>query len=64
MKIRTILIDGFYIDIYDFGYAKFFYPLFNGNAEFPLNNKGFNNLRSYIRTVRYFNDLIFNKSDL
>jgi hypothetical protein len=58
MKIRTIEVAGFKVDVYKFSYASFYYPQFNGNAEFKVNAKGFRELSHYLRTVKYFNALM------
>lgn len=52
-KVKIIEVDGFKVEIHNFGYASFFYPLFNGNAEFSVSSKGFKNLRRYLRTVKW-----------
>ena len=57
MKTRTIELYGFKIDVYTFSYASFYYPQFNGNAEFKVNSKGFRELSHYLRTVNYFRNL-------
>lgn len=56
-KIREIEVDGFEVEVHNFGYASYFYPKFNGNAEFKVNSKGWKNLRRYLRTVNYFRNL-------
>jgi hypothetical protein len=53
-KVREIEIDGFKVEVHNFGYASFYYPVFNGNAEFKVSSKGFKSLRRYLRTVKYF----------
>jgi len=55
--IRTIEIDGFIVEVMDFGYAQYYYPSFNGNAEFKVSSKGFKVLRHYLRTVKWLNNL-------
>lgn len=50
---RTIIVDGFSVEVHDFSYASFYYPSFNGNAEFPVSSKGFKRLRAYLRTVKW-----------
>lgn len=57
MLVKTIVIYGFNILIYDFGYAKYMCPEFNGNAEFKVNKKGFKRLSSYLRTVLWIESL-------
>lgn len=56
---RTIEVDGYEIDVMDFGYAQFYYPKFNGDAEFKVSSQGFKALRHYLRTVRWANNLVF-----
>lgn len=51
MKKRVVNILGFNVEIHDFGYAKYMYPEFNGNAEFEVNHKGFRKLHHYLRTI-------------
>ncbi len=58
MKVRTIEVAGFKVDVYKFSYASFYYPQFNGNAEFKVNTKGFRELSHYLRTVKYFNEIM------
>ncbi len=55
MKTRTVNLFGYTIEIYNFGYASYMYPSFNGNAEFPVTSKGFRRLSSYLRTIKFFN---------
>ena len=52
-KVREIEVDGFKVEVHNFGYASFYYPSFNGNAEFEVNSKGFKRLRHYLRTVKW-----------
>jgi hypothetical protein len=52
-KIREIEVDGFKVEVHHFGYASFYYPTFNGNAEFKVSSKGFKDLRRYLRTVKW-----------
>lgn len=54
-KVREIEVDGFKVEVHDFGYASFYYPCFNGNAEFKVSSKGFKQLRRYLRTVKWHN---------
>ena len=51
-KVREIEVDGFKVEVHNFGYASFYYPSFNGNAEFEVTNKGFKKLRHYLRAVK------------
>ncbi len=58
--IRTIEIDGYKVDVHHFGKnSTFYYPQFNGNAEFPVSSNGFKKLRRYLRMVKHFNSLCF-----
>lgn len=56
MKLRTIILFGYKVDIFDFGYKKYMYPQFNGNAEFEVTQKGFRRLSSYLRTCIWANN--------
>ncbi|MEK6882878.1 MAG: hypothetical protein AABY22_24860 [Nanoarchaeota archaeon] len=56
--IRQIEVEGFKVEIHDFKYAQFYYPSFNGNAEFRVNSKGFKELRRYLRTIKWMKKLI------
>ena len=58
MKKRSINICGFNVEVYDFGYASYMYPEFNGNAEFEISRKGFKELSHYLRTIIWMNNLI------
>lgn len=51
MKIRTIEILGFKIDIYKFNSKYYYYPQFNGDAEFEVSHSGFRKLHHYLRNV-------------
>jgi hypothetical protein len=51
MLKRTVTILGFKIDLYDFGYAKYMYPQFNGDAEFEISRKGYKKLTHYLRNI-------------
>jgi hypothetical protein len=51
--VREIEVDGFVVEVRNFGYASFYYPKFNGNAEFRVSSKGFKDLRRYLRTVKW-----------
>lgn len=57
-KIKEIEVDGWKVEVHDFEYAQFFYPSFNGNAEFPVSSKGWKQLRHYLRTVNHFKILM------
>ena len=52
-KVREIEIEGFKVEVHNFGYASFLYPSLNGNAEFEANSKGFKRIRSYLRTIKW-----------
>ena len=55
--MREIIVSGIKVEVHTFGKKSFYYPLFNGNAEFDVTSKGFRKLSHYIRTVRYFEKL-------
>lgn len=55
--LRTIQIDGFDVEVHDFTYAQYYYPSFNGDAEFKVSSSGFKNLRKYLRTVKWVNNI-------
>jgi hypothetical protein len=57
-KPKIIQVAGFDVEVHHFSYAAFYYPAFNGNAEFPVTAKGFRALSSYLRTVKWLNKLI------
>ncbi len=57
--VRTIEVDGFKVDVMNFKYAQFYYPQFNGNAEFKVSSKGFKALRHYLRAVKWAREIIF-----
>ena len=54
----TFNIYGFKVEMIDFGYAKFLYPSFNGNAEYPANCKGWKQLCSYLRTILWMDKIM------
>ena len=56
MKKRIIEVAGFKVEVHDFGkpQGSFYYPEFNGNAEFPVTAKGYRKLSSYLRTISYY----------
>ncbi len=56
MKIRTFTILDFTIELWDFGYRRYLYPNFNGDAEFPCNKKGYRRLCSYLKTIQWINN--------
>lgn len=56
MLKRTIEIAGYPVEVYNFGYASFMYPEFNGNAEFPTTSKGFRQLSHYLRTCTWIRE--------
>ena len=55
---RTIRVCGFEVQVMDFGYASYYYPCFNGDAEFKVNSKGFRELHSYLRSVIWANNIL------
>ena len=55
MKQREIVVHGFKVEVCDFGYAQFYYPAFNGNAEFKVNRNGFKKLRRYLGMIKWIN---------
>lgn len=57
MKKRTFNLVGYTIEVWDFGYKQFYYPTFNGNAEFEVSSKGFRALYRYLRTLNWFKRL-------
>ena len=59
INIREIEVDGFKVEVYNFGYASFYYPAFNSNAEFKVSSKGFKQLRRYLRTVKWLQSKVF-----
>jgi len=58
MKKRTINVCGFMVHVYGFSYASYYYPDFNGDAEFPVTSKGFRQLSHYLRTVKWADNLV------
>ena len=48
---RKIKVCGYEVEIWDCGYAKYFYPSFNGDAEYKVSKQGFKDLCSYLRGV-------------
>lgn len=52
-KEREIEVDGFKVEVHNFGYASFYYPSHNTNAEFKVSSKGFKDLRRYLRTIKW-----------
>lgn len=58
MKSRTIIILGFKIDVYKFGNRSFYYPQFNGNAEFEVSSKGFRKLHTYLRNILWSRNIV------
>ena len=55
MKTREFKLHETNIEVWKFSNASYFYPTFNGDAEFKVNKEGFKNLSSYIRTLNWFN---------
>jgi hypothetical protein len=56
--MKTIEVSGYKVEVHNFGYSSFYYPSFNGNAEFPVSSKGFRQLSHYLRTVKWLSNLI------
>ena len=50
---RIINVDGYNVSVCNFGYASYFYPTFNHNAEFKVCSNGFKRLRHYLRLVTW-----------
>lgn len=59
-KDRRIIINGFDVDVVNFGRVSFYYPAFNGNAEFPVTSKGFRQLSHYLRFVKHVKEMMAN----
>ena len=57
-EVRIIEVAGFQVEVVKFSYASFYYPAFNGNAEFRVTSKGFRDLSHYLRTVKHFNSIL------
>lgn len=56
--LRTIKVDGFNVEVHDFDYAQYYYPSFNGNTEFKVSSTGFKDLRRYLRTVKWADNIV------
>jgi len=56
--VNTFDLAGCKIEVHNFGYASFYYPTFNSNAEYPVTSKGFRQLSHYVRTVKYFGNMV------
>lgn len=56
--VRTIKVAGYLVDVMKFGKKSFYYPQFNGDAEFEVNSKGFRQLHSYLRTVTWGSNIV------
>lgn len=52
-KFREIEVRGFKVEVWDFGYAQYYYPSFNLNAEFKVCRDGFRRLRNYLGSVKF-----------
>ena len=52
-KVREIEVDGCKVEVHDFGYASYYYPSFNRNAEFKVSKKGWLKLRHYLRLIKW-----------
>lgn len=53
MLIKRINVLDFDVDVYDFGYASYFYPSFNHDTEFKVNRDGYKKLKRYLKTVKW-----------
>lgn len=53
IKERTIQVAGYDVNVVIYSYASYYYPAFNGNAEFKVSAKGFRDLSHYLRIVRW-----------
>ena len=62
--MKTINVLGYNVTIHDFGYAKYMYPSFNGDAEFKVSKKGFKELYHYLRIVKSIPKQTFNDINL
>jgi len=58
MIIRKIELHGFTVEVWQFAKQSFYYPSFNGNAEFPVSSEGFKRLSSYLRNILYFDKIV------
>ena len=58
MKIRTVNILGFAVDIYSFDGKQYYYPQFNGDAEFLVNKQGYKRLKSYLKNVLWARSVV------
>lgn len=56
MKQRFIQVCGFKVEVCQYHYASFYYPSFNGNAEFKVSSKGFRELSHYLRTCKWMDE--------
>lgn len=54
---KTITVAGYTVELHKFGTKSFFYPSFNGDAEFEVSHLGYRKLSHYLRTCRYFEAL-------
>jgi hypothetical protein len=63
MKTRTFLLHGWEVEVWRFGNKSFYYPAFNGDAEFTVDSKGFRELSSYLRMMNWVNK-IMERNDL
>lgn len=55
-KQREIQVRGFKVEVHDFGYASFYYPSFNRNAEFKVTPKGFRQLSRYLGLLKWIHN--------
>jgi hypothetical protein len=53
---REIEVRGFKVEVHNFGYASFYYPSFNGNAEFKVTSEGFRQLKRYLGMIKWIHE--------
>ena len=61
-KQREIEVRGFKVEVHNFGHASFYYPSFNGNAEFKVSSKGFRQLSRYLGMIKWMEERIVESS--
>lgn len=54
---RKLKVAGYNVTVVNFGYASYYYPDFNGNAEYPVTSKGYRALSHYLRTIKWVDNL-------
>ncbi len=57
IKTRKIEVRGFSVDVVIYGYGTYYYPSFNGNAEFRANGSGFRSLCHYLGLIKWMNQI-------